>query len=774
MIRRPPRSTHCISSAASDVYKRQTLIDTKTVKDYKIDNQQTIIVNSCDELKEEAKSTSGPGSIGTSNDSPPINLDHLISQVSQVLGDQYNNEFIKFVLQKKNWQVEETIISISDSEMGPDLNNEYQRQVAIPSSSLVQQKSDIEDAKENENCEPISARIANSQENFETFFNILNLQIPHLSTSIWNLLQLLPINQKVYDYIYGLFKGQTFVKWDGIIYSKNLYQLLYYLQIIKQIITCEQLNIMQNGHMVLSQEDLLKAYKTRCSWRKNFVKQGGLLQIQQLLQNFNGQQLIAQSSSQDNSLQGESQQNPYQIALISYLDIIQTFIYPLIYKISLLSASSEQVAQYFNIINHYNDSATMKTFDSDNGLGTDNEVKNQPRKQPENPPPADSDAANQAKQAANNGTSTNNAGSNQSNQNGANNNPSGNCQTQKNSIGNRFKEIYLYLSNIDIECEKPLHTLQTVVETDRKHIMESIKLQIFIEKNYKDLIKQVDFQKILQKLIQIINLLSENFKEQQQQQYQQQQQQQQLQQQQQQSQKEEEDRSINQNNDQSHNAQKQQSTSQQQPQQQKQQNQSTISQLMCICLQFVGAIFIIYPELLKSYFEDPSLIEQLKNILMNCDDSNIRHCTRYLLMSLNKFVNEEKGLKNQLAPIVMRLNEFQISQLLPILLQPNLQMKYEDFYICFNQIMKKVDLQYLKNQYKINEIIPKLLQIIRERPIFEDRSSNNEDTALQGQLLLLKSLFQLEPELKQQFSEKENIIKEIQDWLFFDPVSLDS
>ena len=28
MIRRPPRSTHCISSAASDVYRRQTLWDT--------------------------------------------------------------------------------------------------------------------------------------------------------------------------------------------------------------------------------------------------------------------------------------------------------------------------------------------------------------------------------------------------------------------------------------------------------------------------------------------------------------------------------------------------------------------------------------------------------------------------------------------------------------------------------------------------------------------------------------------------------------------------
>eukprot|EP00826_Nyctotherus_ovalis_P006442 TRINITY_DN1152_c0_g2_i1.p2 TRINITY_DN1152_c0_g2~~TRINITY_DN1152_c0_g2_i1.p2 ORF type:complete len:104 (-),score=40.50 TRINITY_DN1152_c0_g2_i1:51-341(-) len=29
MIRRPPRSTHCISSAASDVYKRQEYISTR-------------------------------------------------------------------------------------------------------------------------------------------------------------------------------------------------------------------------------------------------------------------------------------------------------------------------------------------------------------------------------------------------------------------------------------------------------------------------------------------------------------------------------------------------------------------------------------------------------------------------------------------------------------------------------------------------------------------------------------------------------------------------
>eukprot|EP00826_Nyctotherus_ovalis_P040401 TRINITY_DN3985_c0_g1_i7.p2 TRINITY_DN3985_c0_g1~~TRINITY_DN3985_c0_g1_i7.p2 ORF type:complete len:114 (+),score=31.16 TRINITY_DN3985_c0_g1_i7:25-342(+) len=33
MIRRPPRSTHCISSAASDVYKRQIVVSLKTLCD---------------------------------------------------------------------------------------------------------------------------------------------------------------------------------------------------------------------------------------------------------------------------------------------------------------------------------------------------------------------------------------------------------------------------------------------------------------------------------------------------------------------------------------------------------------------------------------------------------------------------------------------------------------------------------------------------------------------------------------------------------------------
>ncbi|GAB5872789.1 hypothetical protein JMUB7539_27280 [Staphylococcus aureus] len=33
MIRRPPRSTHCISSAASDVYKRQIIEDSKNTNE---------------------------------------------------------------------------------------------------------------------------------------------------------------------------------------------------------------------------------------------------------------------------------------------------------------------------------------------------------------------------------------------------------------------------------------------------------------------------------------------------------------------------------------------------------------------------------------------------------------------------------------------------------------------------------------------------------------------------------------------------------------------
>ena len=43
MIRRPPRSTHCISSAASDVYKRQILFLSKTGAEYwDTDSKQAI------------------------------------------------------------------------------------------------------------------------------------------------------------------------------------------------------------------------------------------------------------------------------------------------------------------------------------------------------------------------------------------------------------------------------------------------------------------------------------------------------------------------------------------------------------------------------------------------------------------------------------------------------------------------------------------------------------------------------------------------------------
>eukprot|EP00826_Nyctotherus_ovalis_P032129 TRINITY_DN25948_c0_g1_i4.p2 TRINITY_DN25948_c0_g1~~TRINITY_DN25948_c0_g1_i4.p2 ORF type:complete len:104 (+),score=10.25 TRINITY_DN25948_c0_g1_i4:70-381(+) len=39
MIRRPPRSTHCISSAASDVYKRQQMHDIHAIQEIQISLQ---------------------------------------------------------------------------------------------------------------------------------------------------------------------------------------------------------------------------------------------------------------------------------------------------------------------------------------------------------------------------------------------------------------------------------------------------------------------------------------------------------------------------------------------------------------------------------------------------------------------------------------------------------------------------------------------------------------------------------------------------------------
>ena len=42
MIRRPPRSTHCISSAASDVYKRQSRVNAIIVDKLGVDENEVV------------------------------------------------------------------------------------------------------------------------------------------------------------------------------------------------------------------------------------------------------------------------------------------------------------------------------------------------------------------------------------------------------------------------------------------------------------------------------------------------------------------------------------------------------------------------------------------------------------------------------------------------------------------------------------------------------------------------------------------------------------
>ena len=53
MIRRPPRSTHCISSAASDVYKRQTLYGHENTLSVTVDQ----MIHHCKTVRKGAPNT---------------------------------------------------------------------------------------------------------------------------------------------------------------------------------------------------------------------------------------------------------------------------------------------------------------------------------------------------------------------------------------------------------------------------------------------------------------------------------------------------------------------------------------------------------------------------------------------------------------------------------------------------------------------------------------------------------------------------------------------
>eukprot|EP00826_Nyctotherus_ovalis_P058348 TRINITY_DN8008_c0_g1_i2.p2 TRINITY_DN8008_c0_g1~~TRINITY_DN8008_c0_g1_i2.p2 ORF type:complete len:103 (-),score=34.80 TRINITY_DN8008_c0_g1_i2:559-843(-) len=58
MIRRPPRSTHCISSAASDVYKRQESPCKASNMSILLPNIQILTIQSSSLLNSQAKSKS--------------------------------------------------------------------------------------------------------------------------------------------------------------------------------------------------------------------------------------------------------------------------------------------------------------------------------------------------------------------------------------------------------------------------------------------------------------------------------------------------------------------------------------------------------------------------------------------------------------------------------------------------------------------------------------------------------------------------------------------
>ena len=82
--------------------------------------------------------------------------------------------------------------------------------------------------------------ISKSQENYDRLFHLLSKDSKsHLIESIWDLLQKLPVNQKLYQEIKDL-SGMSSMNdnkliWEKILDSKSINKLLYSLQIVNQM-----------------------------------------------------------------------------------------------------------------------------------------------------------------------------------------------------------------------------------------------------------------------------------------------------------------------------------------------------------------------------------------------------------------------------------------------------------------------------------------------------------------------------------------------------------
>lgn len=87
----------------------------------------------------------------------------------------------------------------------------------------------------------VSTLISDNLQYITVLFDILNLNIPKLSSKVWHILQLIPRNREIYQMVEQCLHHPQ-AEWDVLLDTSNTHRLLYNLQILKELLECDILD----------------------------------------------------------------------------------------------------------------------------------------------------------------------------------------------------------------------------------------------------------------------------------------------------------------------------------------------------------------------------------------------------------------------------------------------------------------------------------------------------------------------------------------------------
>ncbi|KAM3132962.1 hypothetical protein pb186bvf_014958 [Paramecium bursaria] len=177
------------------------------------------------------------------------------------------------------------------------------------------------------------------------------------------------------------------------------------------------------------------------------------------------------------------------------------------------------------------------------------------------------------------------------------------------------------------------------------------------------------------------------------------------------------------------------------------------------------------PSLLLRLYDIPELSTQFAIQLTQSTSEELRRMVAVTIMTIcelraydnmeiEDFDQQDEIFNNDMNQI-KDFRTYFLEEYIPIL--DKVQTEYEDFYVVIANLITKTNKRELQTKFNFNQLFQQLKQFVIDRPVIEERFGENEDKVVQGYLILLTTLLEIEPQLKEQ---TEGLTREIYDYLF--------